>query len=213
MLACQQQKGYAKKSLLTSIKFCCASLELKIPNFRFRSQNKKVPNGSDALAMAKASRPADAVAFVEFVLSSEVAKVLLDEFKFSRRAVVAFYDDDLVQKFHILDGGDLWGQGVDKPLVCKRFLNRPNPLALTQKRDSFPMRVAKRVSGTFSKLPVWSKPTASSPTLTPGERILRVATTTDALLPSTLHLKAQTRQVVRQGPPDEKHRATDHSRH
>jgi len=125
-----------------------ASLDIK--SKKIDKDAVTVKKGSTALDFARAWGRKGAVAFLEFVSTSELVYVLRTELDIPRSVVVTFYDNSIrtLDACRALDDEDLQELGVEKKFTRKAFLGRFNPEAL-KKRVSLPARVAKRLSGVF----------------------------------------------------------------
>ena len=90
LLTCHdpEEQHHTKEGMLSCLKICYAG----------GARTDLVHKGQkrDALALAKVNKRNDIVDFLSFVLHSELAKVIVNELKFSRSILVALYDNGLM---------------------------------------------------------------------------------------------------------------------
>ncbi|GBG33918.1 Ankyrin repeat and KH domain-containing protein 1 [Hondaea fermentalgiana] len=149
MLACQKpvKSHHTAEGLLRCIKLLYtagADLNLKHGSgkyFRFFL-------GQTALDKARYSNRADAVAFLSFVETSKVARVLGGELEQPRSVVLAFYEEGLrtTRSCSVLQHEDLVNLGMTSSLKRRLFLQRFNPSAVQLPRQSLPKRASQRIA-------------------------------------------------------------------
>ncbi|GBG29345.1 Ankyrin repeat domain-containing protein 17 [Hondaea fermentalgiana] len=112
------------------------------------SIDHKNHDGHDALSMARHFKRDDAVRFIEFIASSEVAQILLHELSIPRDVVVAFYKEG----FHsahdcaMLFDGDLEKMGV-LDATKRRNIRKRFKIARTLPRKSVGKRLSLSMAG------------------------------------------------------------------
>jgi len=105
--------------------------------------NLKDKHGKDVLQIAKEAEMSDVVAFLEFALESEVAKLVLDQLKLPQRTVVALFDYGVrtMGDYELLDEADRHELGIEGGTISE---------GVDPRRESLPVRISKRISGVFT---------------------------------------------------------------
>lgn len=129
MLACQEpaEKRHSKAGLLKCMQVCYAA------GARTDCKNS---DGDDALALARYFKREDAVAFLEFVLGSEMSTLVLKELGIGRPVIVSLYKERVrtiaacKELCELASGEDLDKFGFTSTFEKKKFVKRFNPAAL-----------------------------------------------------------------------------------
>jgi len=105
----------------------------------------KVPSGSNALDIARACERYDAVLFLEFIITGEVTKLLIEDLKFSRAIVISFHDSHIrtVDACKQLGDSDLQNIGMSNASQRRKFLSH---FRGPSKRLSLLQRISQRIS-------------------------------------------------------------------
>eukprot|EP00512_Aurantiochytrium_limacinum_P012668 CAMPEP_0171569514 /NCGR_PEP_ID=MMETSP0961-20121227/2387_1 /TAXON_ID=87120 /ORGANISM="Aurantiochytrium limacinum, Strain ATCCMYA-1381" /LENGTH=466 /DNA_ID=CAMNT_0012123813 /DNA_START=510 /DNA_END=1907 /DNA_ORIENTATION=- len=116
--------------------------------------NAKTDDGNDAMEIAALSDREDIVSFIEFVQTSEVALVLLEDIEAPREMVVAFFDNDYLtmEDCARLTEDDLQSIGIKMTLrkrALRRFQGMPIPPRSSVTRMS--QHMSDRVTQMFQR--------------------------------------------------------------
>ena len=130
MLACQlpEETQHTKAGLLRCIQICYAA--------GARTDCRTSDTGSDALALARCFKREDAVAFLEFVLESDLSQIVLKELGIGRRVLVSLYNENVrsvavcKELCELGSAADLDKLGFASSFETKRFVKRFNAAAL-----------------------------------------------------------------------------------